>query len=61
MTDDIPGEWRVVCGSCGWDGGTYCYQTDEHARPNYCPRCGEPIEPIEASDEPTSLSWSRDD
>jgi hypothetical protein len=44
MTDDdqpdVPGERRVTCDHCGWDGRTYSFTTT--VEPSYCPGCGRP-------------------
>jgi rubrerythrin len=64
MTDeqqDVPGERRLTCSHCGWDGGTYSFTTT--ADPSYCPGCGRPtsaadVDVIEPEGEPTALTWS---
>lgn len=59
---DVPGEHRLTCGECGFDGGTYDFKADP-APPNYCPECGaavdesESISTVAGEDEPTALSW----
>ncbi|POG57252.1 hypothetical protein AUR65_001435 [Haloferax marisrubri] len=61
---DVPGEYRVDCGECGFDGGTYDYM--EGDAPAYCPRCGTAVEESDkitvapGPDEPTALSWRHD-
>lgn len=39
---DVPGEHRIDCRECGFDGGTYGYNAD--ARPSYCPGCGTDVD-----------------
>jgi hypothetical protein len=61
---DVPGEYRIDCNECGFDGGSYDYM--EGDAPAYCPRCGTAVEESEkvvvapGPDEPTSLSWRHD-
>lgn len=56
---DVPNEFRVTCGECGADGGTYDF-TVNHGEPAFCPWCGEEIDAIPSDDEPTALSWRPD-
>jgi hypothetical protein len=56
---DIPGEYRITCGACGFDGGSYDFKPDAEP-PNYCPQCGKEIgenERVAGDVEPTGLSW----
>lgn len=60
MTDaaDAPGERRVVCDACGWDGGTYSFTTT--VAPSYCPGCGtttdsDDVRVLTPEEEPTAL------
>lgn len=63
-TPDVPGERRVVCDVCGWDGGTYSYTTT--TEPDYCPGCGREIDDdstrsISPEREPTALTFESDE
>jgi rubrerythrin len=35
---DIPGEYRIDCNACGFDGGTFDYA--KARAPEHCPGCG---------------------
>lgn len=60
--EDIPNEYRVTCGECGYDGGTYDYFADPDP-PAYCPKCGRAVDEsdkinvVNSEKEPTALSW----
>lgn len=61
---DVPGERRVVCDVCGWDGGTYSFTTTEE--PEYCPGCGREIDgdstrAVAPAREPTALTFKGDE
>jgi hypothetical protein len=58
---DVPGERRVTCSGCGWDGGTYSFTTT--TEPSFCPGCGLPVDDERVSvtppdNEPTALTWT---
>jgi ribosomal protein S27AE len=58
---NIPNEYRVDCGECGFDGGTYDYRSNPDA-PKFCPSCGtssevsESLHIVISENEPTSIS-----